>query len=42
MEFTGKTAVLDGDDRTFSEIKSERFLVNLGSQDTLKEEVLSN
>jgi DNA modification methylase len=41
-EFTGKNAVLDGDGRTFSEIKSERFLVNLGSQDTLKEEVLSN
>jgi DNA modification methylase len=41
-EFTGKQAILDGDGRTFSEINSERSLVNLGSQDTLKEEVLSN
>ena len=41
-DFTGKEAILDGDGRTFAEIRSERFLVNLGSQDALKEEVLSD
>jgi DNA modification methylase len=42
QEFTGKTAVLDGDGRTFDAIQNERLGVELDGHDTLKDEVLSN
>ena len=38
---TGQEATLDGDGRTFAAIKNERFLVNLGAQDAIAEEVLT-
>ncbi len=41
QEFAGGQAVLEADGRSFEAIKNERFLLNLGSQDALKEEVLS-
>jgi DNA modification methylase len=40
QNFTGQKATLDGDGRTFDEIKSHRFLTNLGAQDEIKEEVM--
>jgi DNA modification methylase len=36
---SGQQATLDGDGRTFAEIKAERFLIQLGAQDTIKEEL---
>jgi len=41
QSFTGKQATLDGDGRTFEAIKHERFLIRLGAQDAIKEEVLN-
>jgi len=40
QNFTGKQATLDGDGRTFSQIKAERFGVRLGWQDQIKEEAI--
>jgi DNA modification methylase len=37
---SNRQATLDGDGRTFAEIKAERFLIQLGAQDAIKEEVL--
>jgi DNA modification methylase len=41
QEFTGREALLEGDGRSFAAIKSERFLVKLGAQDEIKEEILA-
>jgi DNA modification methylase len=41
QDFTGKQATLEGDGRTFEAIRHERFLVKLGAQDAIKEELLS-
>jgi DNA modification methylase len=37
---SGTQATLESDGRSFSEIKAERFLIQLGAQDEIKEEVL--
>ena len=39
--FVGKAATLQADGRSFEEIKQERFLVNLGAEDAIKEELLT-
>ena len=36
---SGQRATLDGDGRTFAEIKAERFLIKLGAQDLIKEDI---
>lgn len=40
QNFTGQSATLEGDGRKFAEIKSERFLIQLGAEDAIKEEIL--
>ncbi len=37
---SNRQATLEGDGRTFAEIKAERFLIQLGAQDAIKEEAL--
>jgi DNA modification methylase len=36
---TGRRARLEGDTRTFAEVKAERFLIQLGAQVAIKKEV---